>query len=125
MQIKEGTFLPGPHLAKQLLDFPDSDLTQKQVQQFLGIINYIKDFIPQASLYTTALSSLLKKNPPHWDISHTEVVAHLKSVSQKPLPLHIPSSGQLILQTDVSDHFWGAILIEEIKGKRYYCSHAS
>ncbi|KAK2662932.1 hypothetical protein Ddye_001506 [Dipteronia dyeriana] len=84
----------------------------------------LRDFIPHASLYTTALSSLLKKNPPYWDISHTKAVVHLKSVSQKPLPLHIPSLGQLILQTDASDHFWAVIFIEEIKGKCHYYSHA-
>ncbi|KAK2634895.1 hypothetical protein Ddye_029687 [Dipteronia dyeriana] len=83
------------------------------------------NFIPQASHYTTILSNFLKKNPPQWNTSYSEAVAHLKRISQKPPHLHIPSSGQLILQTDVSDHFWGAILIEEIKRNRHYCGHGN
>ena len=46
MYISNGQYRPGPHLASQLLNFPDSNLTHKQIQQFLGIVNYIRDFIP-------------------------------------------------------------------------------
>ncbi|KAK2638567.1 hypothetical protein Ddye_026362 [Dipteronia dyeriana] len=97
MRIKDGSYAPVPHLARQLLVFPDSNLSQKQIQQFLGIVNYIRDFIPQASHYTTCLSKLLKKDSPQWDTFHSEAITHLKRVAQKPPPLHIPSSGQLIL----------------------------
>ena len=64
MHISDGQYRPGPHLARQLLDFPDSHLTPKQVKQFLGIINFIRDFLPQVSRHTTVLSALLKKSPP-------------------------------------------------------------
>ena len=64
MFISNGQYRPGPHLASQLLDFPDSNLTHKQIQQFLGIVNYIRDFIPRVSHYTSVLSVHLKKKPP-------------------------------------------------------------
>ncbi|KAK0589921.1 hypothetical protein LWI29_020251 [Acer saccharum] len=64
MNISNGQYRPSPHLAVRLLDFPDSDLSVKQVQQFLRIVNYVRDFIPHASRYTSVLSTLLKKRPP-------------------------------------------------------------
>ncbi|KAL0444672.1 UNVERIFIED_CONTAM: polyprotein [Sesamum latifolium] len=49
----------------------------------------------------------------------------LKQVCQQPIPLKIPSTGHMILQTDASNEFWGAILIEEENGKKHFCGHAS
>ncbi|KAL0444952.1 UNVERIFIED_CONTAM: polyprotein [Sesamum latifolium] len=37
----------------------------------------------------------------------------------------IPSTGHRILQTDASNEFWRAILIEEENGKKHFCGHAS
>ncbi|KAK0576587.1 hypothetical protein LWI29_020181 [Acer saccharum] len=75
--------------------------------------------------YRPVLSTLLKKRPPPWSSTHTKAIAKLKEISQSPPALTIPSSSQLILQTDASDIFWGAVLIEEQAGQRSYCSHAS
>ena len=45
----------------------------------------------------------------------------LKQKCQSLSPLKIHDNGQLFLQTDASDHYWGALLIEESKGnKRVY-----
>ncbi|KAH9769471.1 hypothetical protein KPL71_012012 [Citrus sinensis] len=46
MVIKDGHYQPGKHIAQELLYFPDQQLSKRQIQQFLGIINYIRDFIP-------------------------------------------------------------------------------
>ena len=46
MVLKDGHYHPGPHIAAELLKFHDIDLTKKQIQQFLGIVNYVRDFIP-------------------------------------------------------------------------------
>ncbi|KAL0291075.1 UNVERIFIED_CONTAM: polyprotein [Sesamum calycinum] len=48
----------------------------------------------------------------------------LKLVCQ-PLPLKIPSIGHRVLQTDASNKFWGAILIEKESVKKHFCGHAS
>ncbi|KAK1582477.1 hypothetical protein Q3G72_015436 [Acer saccharum] len=125
MHIANGQYRPGPHLTVRLLDFPDSDLSVHQVQQFLGIVNYVRDFIPHVSHYTSVLSTLLKKRSPPWSSSHTEAIIKLKEISQSPPALAIPSSGQLVLQNDASDIFLGAVLIEDREGQRSYCGHAS
>ncbi|KAH6783226.1 Acyl-CoA N-acyltransferase with RING/FYVE/PHD-type zinc finger domain-containing protein [Perilla frutescens var. hirtella] len=64
MKISEGQYEPGPHITEELQKFPTEKLTVKEIQQFLGIVNYIKDFIPNCSRYTSKLSKLLKKNAP-------------------------------------------------------------
>ncbi|KAL0289620.1 UNVERIFIED_CONTAM: polyprotein [Sesamum radiatum] len=125
MKFVDGKYQPGPHITQELLKFPEENLTVKEIQQFLGIVNYIKDFIPQCSLYTSQLSKLLKKEPPPWGQAQTMALQKLKQVCQQPLPLKIPSTGHRILQTDASNEFWGAILIEEENGKKHFCGHAS
>ena len=55
MIIKDGHYQPGKHIAQELLHFPDQQLSKKQIQQFLGIINYIIDFIPHVDHHTNQL----------------------------------------------------------------------
>ncbi|WJX33005.1 hypothetical protein P8452_21263 [Trifolium repens] len=125
MHFSQGRYQPQLHIAQELLNFPDENLTVKQIQQFLGIINYIRDFIPKLAKYTSPLSQLLRKNPPPWGTKQTEAVKALKKIAQTPPALKIPGDGKRILQTDASDHYWGAVLIEEINGVKHYCGHAS
>ncbi|KAH9792704.1 hypothetical protein KPL71_004236 [Citrus sinensis] len=112
MVIKDGQYQPGPHIAIELLKFPDTHLNRKQIQQFLGIVNYVRDFIPKVAIHTSQLSRMLKKQCPPWGPAQTEVVKKLKVIAQSPPPLRIPTSGQRILQTDANDDYWSAILFE-------------
>ncbi|KAL0445482.1 UNVERIFIED_CONTAM: polyprotein [Sesamum latifolium] len=125
MKFIDGKYQPSPHITQELLKFPEENLIVKEIQQFLGIVNYIKDFIPQCSLYTSQLTKLLKKEPPPWGQAQTMALQKLKQVSQQPIPLKIASTGHRILQTDASNEFWGAILIENENGKKHFCGHAS
>jgi hypothetical protein len=68
---------------------------------------------------------MLKKNTPPWGIEQTKAVQTLKSLCKKPLPLHIPSTGHRILQTNAGDEFWGAVLLEKLNNTLHYCGHAS
>ena len=87
MQITDGSFTPQAHLATTLLDIPDENLTKRQVQQFLGVINYVSDFIPQLSQLKRPLQKMLTKNPPQWTKRQTEAVRSLKIEVQKLPPL--------------------------------------
>ncbi|KAH9734820.1 hypothetical protein KPL71_017519 [Citrus sinensis] len=97
MQIKNGFYQPGPHIAQELLHFPDKDFTKKQVQQFLGIINYIRDFLPHVDQQTT------KADSPE----STKTQDHDR------------------WQTYPLDTSWGALLLEQIDKKEYLIGHAS
>ncbi|KAH9792621.1 hypothetical protein KPL71_004198 [Citrus sinensis] len=54
-----------------------------------------------------------------------DAVKQLKKIAQSPPPLKIPTTGQRILQTDASDDFWSAILLEKIGDSESYCAPAS
>ena len=123
--IKDGHYQPGPHIATELLKFPDINLTKKQIQQFLGIVNYVHDYIPKVAIHTSQLSRMLKKQCPPWGPAQTEAIKQLKVIVQSPPPLRIPTNGYRILQTEVSDDYWSAILLEEINGVGHFCAHAS
>ncbi|KAH9697743.1 hypothetical protein KPL71_023733 [Citrus sinensis] len=125
MVIKDGHYQPRKHIAQELLHFPDQKLSKRQIQQFLGIINYIRDFIPHVDHYTHHLSALLKKKPPEWNADHTIAVTTLKQIAQNPPPLKLITDGQRILQTDASDESWGAILLEELNDKEHFIAYAS
>ena len=45
MHLKDGQYIAQPHIFQELHNFPDENLTRKQVQQFLGNINYVSEFI--------------------------------------------------------------------------------
>ncbi|CAH8278551.1 unnamed protein product [Arabidopsis lyrata] len=77
------------------------------------------------SRMTRPLQKMLSKNPPLWTSRQTEAIKSLKAEVQKLPPLKIPSSGMRILQTDASDKYWGAILFEEMDGKRQICGYKS
>ena len=125
MTIRNGAYVPQPHLAKELLRFPDENLTRTQIQQFLGIVNYLRDFVPRLSTWTTPLSSMLKKESKGWTSTQTTAVKHLKSYLQQLQPLHIPGEGQRILQTDASNSYWGAVLLEQNDNQRRICGYKS
>ncbi|KAH9734753.1 hypothetical protein KPL71_017488 [Citrus sinensis] len=103
----------------------DQQLSKRQIQQFLGIINYIRDFIPHVDHYTHHLSALLKKKPPEWNADHTIAVTTLKQIAQNPPPLKLITDGKRILQTDASDESWGAILLEELNNKEHFIAYAN
>ena len=81
MVLKDGHYHPGPHIAQELTKFPNTDLNKKQIQQFLGIVNYLRDFIPKVAVYTSKLSGMLKKQPPQWGPKQTTTVQKLKKIS--------------------------------------------
>ncbi|KAH9792680.1 hypothetical protein KPL71_004228 [Citrus sinensis] len=112
-------------IATDNIEFLDQQLSKRQIQQFLGIINYICDFIPHVDHYTHRLSTLLKKKPPEWNADHTIAVTTLKQIAQNPPPLKLITDGKRILQTDASDESWGAILLEEINRKEHFIAYAS
>ncbi|KAH9769491.1 hypothetical protein KPL71_012021 [Citrus sinensis] len=97
MIIKDEHYQPGKHIAQELLHFPDQQLSKRQIQQFLGIINYIRDFIPHVDHYTHHLLALLKKKPPEWNANHTFAVTTLKQIAQNPPPLKLITDGKRIL----------------------------
>ncbi|XP_019261265.1 PREDICTED: uncharacterized protein LOC109239199 [Nicotiana attenuata] len=116
MHFVQGAYSPGPHICQELLKFPNTNLITKQIQQFLGIVNYVRDFIPNISTYISPLTEMLKKNALPWGKKQDEVVKEIKEISKNVKSLYIPSDGKKILQTDASNEYWSAVLFEEKDG---------
>ena len=105
VNISNGKYTLQPHIASSLGEFPNKLINTKQIQQFLGIVNYMSDFIPKVSRYRNYLGQLLKKSPLEWNSTHTKAVQQLKRLSKKLPPLQIPGPGKRILQIDASDEY--------------------
>nr|XP_009790641.1 PREDICTED: uncharacterized protein LOC104238068 [Nicotiana sylvestris] len=85
-----GKLSPGPYICQELLKFPDTSLTTKQIQQFLGVVNYVKDSIPNISTYISLLTKMLKKNALSWGKKQDEAVREIKEISKDVKSLYIP-----------------------------------
>nr|GFC48335.1 putative reverse transcriptase domain, viral movement protein [Tanacetum cinerariifolium] len=66
MEIFDGKYQPQPQVAQELLKFPDELSSQKMIQQFIGLFNYMADFLPKLSHHTAWLFPILRKNLPQW-----------------------------------------------------------
>ena len=111
MKLSQGKYEVQPHIAQELLKFPDENLTKIQIQQFLGIVNYLRDFVLKLLAITKPLSDMLKNKSHSWTSLQTEAIRQLKKKMTSLPTLQIPSDGKRILQTDASDQHWGAILL--------------
>ena len=113
MKISEGQCTPEQHVGQSVLNFLEKILSKTQVKQFLVVLNYVREFIPKAAKHISPLTKMLKKKPPPWGPSQTKAIQNLKEELLCLPTLYIPSDGKKILQTDASDKYWGAILLEE------------
>ncbi|GKB08564.1 putative reverse transcriptase domain, viral movement protein [Tanacetum coccineum] len=107
MEISDGKYQPQPHVAQELLKFSDELSSQKIIQQFLGLVNYMADFLPKLSHHTALLFPMLKKNPPQWTSRQTEAVKAIKCLAEKMPPLKIPASSEkrIIYKSDTFKAF--------------------
>lgn len=73
MQIFKRQYQSRPHITTQLDNFLDENLTFKQVQQFLGFVNYMTEFIHDLDKYWTPLTNQLRKDASSWNQAYTDV----------------------------------------------------
>ena len=68
---------------------------------------------------------MLKKDADPWTEKQTQAVKQLKTATQNLLALVIPSTEHRILQTDASDQYWSAVLLEDKDGHQHICGYKS
>ncbi|GAV59542.1 LOW QUALITY PROTEIN: hypothetical protein CFOL_v3_03073, partial [Cephalotus follicularis] len=66
---------------------PDIIRDKKQLQRFLGSLNYIRDFIPNLQDLGTHLYQILRKIPPPWIDKHTQLIKQIK-IYAKEIPFN-------------------------------------
>lgn len=83
-----------------------------QLQSFLGLINYYRNFVPNASSILSPLYGLLKKGTNwNWDKIHSEAFENIKKLmTSNQVLAHLDPNAKLILTVDASQDGLGAIL---------------
>lgn len=101
-------------LAVKQMNFPRN---KKDLQTFLGVVNYMRSFIPNLSDKTAPLRELLKKNVVYyWTENHTQVVNELKdSVLNSKILVPFDINKDIKIQCDASQFGLGCCLLQDDK----------
>lgn len=119
MVTEEGSnkVYPDPEKLKALEDFP-RPTNQRTLKGFIGLALFFSKFRSDFAEVTNPLNELLRKNVRwHWKQEHEEAFLKTKAMF-KDMYLHLPDfNGDLILQTDASDHTISAWLSQRTDNK--------
>lgn len=87
---------------------------QKDLQRFLGMINFLSPYIKNMSDETQVLRKLLKKDIIwSWEQCHNIAFSRLKKlITEAPVLVHYDSSQPLILSVDASQSAVGCVLLQ-------------
>ena len=95
--------------------FPDEIKDRKQLQRFLGCLNYVSDFFSNLRQICAPLYNRLRKNPKPWSVQHTQIIQQVKQRVQSLPCLGIPHPDAfMIVETDASDIGYGGILKQKL-----------
>lgn len=87
---------------------------KKALQRFLGMITYLGNYLPNLSVETEGLRSLLKKDTHwQWNANHKKAFDRLKEIiTQTPVLAHFDVNLPTVLQVDASKSAVGAALLQ-------------
>ena len=99
--------------------------TGKDIQRFLGIVNYFQEHIPNAAVLRAPLERLRNLDSLNdiWNDEHLQSFHQLKQALQADVLLEYPDLSQpFFVATDASNYGIGAALFQRIDGKERYIS---
>jgi hypothetical protein len=101
--------------------------TKRQLQSFLGLANWLREYVPLYATIAAPLTDLLvAKKTFRWTDAAQKAFDDLKTAIDQPLLLHRPdASREYVLQTDASGLGVAAVLYQEEDGQRKIISYAS
>jgi hypothetical protein len=126
--IDKGQIMLQGHIGENLSAFNSKITDKKQLQRFLGILNYISHFCPKVAQIRQPLQAKLKKDTIwQWSKEDTDYVEKIKKAVKHLPPVHHPGPKEpLIIETDASDKYWGGILkAQPEEGPELICGYAS
>jgi len=115
--VGKGIFRPDPEKIEGIMKFP-APKTKKELQSFLGSINYYRGFVPH---FSKGLKPLYEKTAKAYDTclqfvlepKELEAFDNAKKM-MKDLILWLPDlNGEFVIQTDASKEGIGAVLMQE------------
>ncbi|KAL2247087.1 UNVERIFIED_CONTAM: Enzymatic polyprotein [Sesamum indicum] len=105
------------HIVEKIRNFPDVLKDKKQLQSFLGVVNFAGIFIKDLARYRKDFRPLLKETESSkwkWEEIHTKRVRELKQVCSNLPKLAIPQDrDELVVYTDANDYRWAAVLMKK------------
>ncbi|KAL6138156.1 hypothetical protein ACLB2K_063442 [Fragaria x ananassa] len=113
IHVKDGEIRLQDHIVKKISQFQDNIPDAKSLQRFLGVVNFVRDFIPQVS-GLTALLSPKTSSKKKWSFTEDDsnTVRKIKELTKNLPPLTLPEEGDLIiLQTDANDYYWAGVVL--------------
>jgi phosphoglycolate phosphatase-like HAD superfamily hydrolase len=117
MIVSEGEVRMDPLKVAAVEEWP-TPKNKKDVQTFLGFINFYRRFIRRLGSIAKPLTSLTGKNPWEWGLPQQEAFDQLKKQIVASPVLAIPQDeGKYKLETDASDFAKGAVLYQQQKGQ--------
>lgn len=95
----------------------DQPKNKKDLQRFLGLINYLRNFMPNVAEITSPLRHLIKKNAEFiWNGTHRESVQMLKNIiTSEPVLQNFNPNLKSTIQTDSSMNGIGCVLLQNGK----------
>lgn len=111
LKIDQTGIQPVPEKVKAIQEMPQpTDV--KQLQAYLGMVNYYSRFLPQLSTVLAPLYALLQKGVKWcWEDQHERAWTDSKRLLQSPhLLVHFDSTKHIILSCDASNYGVGAVI---------------
>ena len=88
--------------------------TKRELQQFLGFVNFYWQFVEGCTKITKPLTKLTRKEEWQWEIEQEEAFEGLKGQIAKEITLAILNNkGQFRVEVDMSDFAMGGILSQQ------------
>jgi hypothetical protein len=111
----------------QGIDDTDIPHDRKQLQEFLGFINYYRKFVKGCAMLGAPLYDLLQEKKKYiWDEAAMKAFEALKEELKKKIELNQPDFNKPFqLETDASNHGIGAILSQTNEKEKYPMAFAS
>lgn len=105
-------------------------VSKKQIQQFMGLVNYLRSHIPMIYRVAAPITDLIKNNKDvvkNWTSTHTECFEAIKKILQADLLLNYPDfEKDFIIACDASLYGVAAVIYQEDdKGRHKYVGFIS
>lgn len=90
---------------------------KKELQQILGVVNFLRQFIPNISEIISPMRDLLKKDTAwNWTDEHKKILEIIKSlISEKSLLVHFNAKEAVQIQCDASKDAIACCLLQSNK----------
>lgn len=110
--ITKGTHELQNHILEKIQAFPDKIEDKKQLQRFLGCLTYADQYIENLAKLRKPLQEKLKKDVKwNWTSEDEKYISYVKTTLVNLPVLYNPdSTDEMILETDASTNYWGAVL---------------